>query len=347
MQGRMIVQFSKITLPIMLLSFHVMSYGVIAYIPQGLRDCINIVHAAAEKTRNINNLEELHAMVMKENRILACDDMVRKAIKEALSVVRNNKKMFQDQAVEKYLQAYVSSLQDTSVLLSMHSDKAQLASWPVSLVSRSIDSLVARDMICLSNELACQHNISLCGNSDIAYNKFSQVKDSNSDLNKHGFTDCALHLPTIMFGTGVASPIVNAWQMLPSYWEQFPIMMKFPMDGYLNPKKNVMLELHFLVQQHAAPDGMARVRVDGIFMDSDGNTYEDVICIVDSNDFLVTQQVGSTNALSHISVRVKLEKAMFKPYNSALLAVKRIAPTTGVEYEANLYLTAAVLRYSV
>lgn len=371
MQGRMIVLFTKTVIPTVLLSFHIMSYGVVAYIPQTLRDYVSIVYEAAEKTGNANNLEELYSMI-KENRILASDAMMRKAVNEILDVVKNNKNIFwykHNKSVNRYLNAYLSSLNDKSLLLAMHGDKAQLTTWPISLVARSLqDSSTAWDMMCLSSELTSEHNMPLCGNAEIdspsPYSfavpaKENALRDSALPNRKYMDFNCdsdqadgGMVLPTIIFGTGAASPMINAWQMTPSNFFQCPVTMQFSILGHLKQKTSVVLELHFLVQQHAAPDGTGRIRVHGQYVHSNdpwkacdqdaGFSY-----IVDSHDFLVTEQLGTSNGLRHICVNISLEKPVLKNFNAACLSLTRITPTTGVEYAQDMYLVAAVLRYTV
>ncbi|HEX4069362.1 MAG TPA: hypothetical protein VHX42_04660 [Candidatus Babeliales bacterium] len=320
-------------------------YGTVAYMPQALKECVSAVYDINGQINNAQNLEELYGM-MRENRVLASDDIVRAAIKEAYGIlgasnVRDSK------AIKSYLQNYANSLDNTSLLLAMQGDKSQQVSWSASLVTQSLkDSLITRDMIYLSNELAGAHNISLCGNVELDQFVPSFVREQYSDSNGR----YPSNLPAIMFGTGVASPVVNAWRMAPSDAMQSPVTMRFSIPGHLHPKKTVILELHFFSKQHAAPNGTARLRVEGMYMglDADGDrVLSESLFSVDSNDFLVTEQLGTTNSLRHICVQVKLEKAMMKGFNTAFLSLMRVAPRTGAEYAEDLYLAASVLRYAV
>lgn len=355
-------RFSPIVLPIILISIHAESYGIAAYIPQSLKECITIVHEMAERNDNAHNLAELYAMI-DENRSLTSDRMVRGAIKEAFNILENNKDRAsnkrQYKAITTYFQQYLNNLDDSSILLAVQGNKAQLTSFPQSLIARSMnESLLARDMICLSSELAFAQNLQLCGNVDldgfIQTNVAKRKKVVTASKRDDAFDDvdaCPINLPSIIFGTGVASPIVNAWTMYPSDLIQYPVNMEFSILGYLHPKKAITLELHFLVKQHAAPNGTARIRINGMYTSADNDGVIDnadsiFMYTTDSHDFLVTEQLATSNSLRHICVNVRLEKALFKKYNSASLSLTRIEPTSGVEYADDLYLVAAVLRYA-
>jgi hypothetical protein len=343
------IRFSRVVASIMLLLCPIVSYGIVAYIPQTLKEYITHAHDIAGKGDYSPHLEELCAMI-RENRVLASDDMIREAIKESCDILENN-----THVITNYFQEYLSSLDNSSILLAMHGDKDQLTSWPLSLFSSSIKDS-ARDMICLSSELAFSQNLPLCGNAD-SYMKKDVLTRCKSNMHKRDIDyddmiSYPMYLPTIMFGTGVASPVVNAWKMPPSNIMQYPVTMQFATPGYLHPKKNIMLELHFLVKQHAAPDGTARIRVNGMYahVDDDGvviNLDSMSMYVIDSNDFLVTEQLGTSNTLRHICVKIRLEKALSKICNAAFLSLTRIEPTSGIEYANDLYLAAAVLRYAI
>ena len=59
----MIVGLPHVMLSFILLFFPLSSQGTIAYIPQTLRECINVAHAVAASSSDTKNLQELHAMV--------------------------------------------------------------------------------------------------------------------------------------------------------------------------------------------------------------------------------------------------------------------------------------------
>ena len=60
MHKKGIIRFSTMAALTLLLSFHMSSYAIVAYVPQALRDCINVVHEMAQRSnRAYNNFKEL------------------------------------------------------------------------------------------------------------------------------------------------------------------------------------------------------------------------------------------------------------------------------------------------
>jgi hypothetical protein len=350
---------------IMFLCFPITLYGAVAYIPQALRECITMVHNLDKKSGN-HNVEELYAMI-RENRVLASDDMVRKAVVEALDVLRSNKNekvQKQSKAIKKYLEHYLHSLDNTFVLLSLSGSESQRTSWPMPLIARSLHgSLRDLDMICLSSELTAVQSMELCGNADMNFSpslerwffmfgnnpKLNDADDPSIGFNANMMTNSVYTMPNTIFGTGVSAPIINAWAMSTSNLVQSPINMQFAVPGNFAHKKPVSLELHFLVTQQSG-NGNAAIKVNAKYMKnhSEFDIFDAAPVFTStnvSNDFAVTEPSSSHN-VEHIVVTVPLDSSGIFAHNFALLSLTRVAPTSGVEYPADIYLAAASFIYT-
>jgi len=340
------------------------AYGAVAYIPQALRECVSMVHNLGNNNRN-RNIEELYAMI-RENRVLASDDMVRKAVEEALDVLRSNKNEKDQQennAVKKYLKRYLQSLDNTFVLLSMSGAESQRTSWPMSLVARSLHgSLRDLDMICLSSELTAAKSMELCGNMDMNFppslerwlfmmnsSNSNDLNDPSVNFNANMMTNSVSAVPNVVFGTGVAAPVINAWAMSASSFVQSPINIQFAVPGDFSHKKPTSLELHFLVTKQFGY-GNAAIQVNAKYMKnhSEFDIFDAVPVFTStnvSNDFAVTEPSGSHN-VEHVVVTIPLEHSGIDAHNFAFLSLTRVAPTSGVEYPANIHLAAASFIYT-
>jgi predicted RNA binding protein with dsRBD fold (UPF0201 family) len=371
MEKKIIIPLGRVVLPVVLLSFHVLSYGVIAYIPQRLRECVNVVHEVAEKSDNTKALEELYSIIT-ENRMLACDNTMRKAVQEILTILDNNKNIFrhkgQVEAARGYLKKYLNSLDVISVMLSVQGDTACRTSWPTSLVARSLNEYaIATDMMRLSSELTFMRNVPLCGNIDIdfasPYSLIASVQargsksikpnhstDPGVPFNANMMNNSVLTTPSMIFGTGVASPSINAWAMSPSASVQSPINMQFAIPADLRTEKAVSLQLHFLVKTNSVPNGNARIRVNAEYMHNNAefdisDPVPTFMHTTDSHDFLITEP-SSANNVVHVYVVIPLEKSGILNRDFASLSLTRIAPTSGTEYSEDIYLAAAVFQYT-
>ena len=369
MQEKMIVGLLQVMLSFMLLFFPLSSQGTIAYIPQTLRECINVAHEVAASSSDTKNLQELHAMIQ-ENRILASDDMTRKAIKEAFYAIKAHKNEFknekQHRAILKYFVEYLNSLNDVSLLLAIQGESARSASWPMSLVARCLPAYsVGMDMMHLSSELASMNNIPLCGSGKINFPAdlntriianvlkswhLNAPKDPSVIFNANTMTSVSSINPTVVFGTGVSSPSINAWAMSPSASVQSPINLQFSIPSDLQTQEEVSLELHFLVKQQGALAGKARIQVEAKYIHNHADfdvlspvptfTYKNY-----STNILITEP-GSVDSVRHVSIVIPLDSSVIKNLDFASLSLIRVEPVTSVEYSQDIYLASAAFRYT-
>lgn len=349
----------KRVMPIMCLSFHITSYGTVAYIPQALKECIGVVH---EMVGNINNegcLQELCAAI-KENRVLAAESTVRGAIKETFDILNKHQKIVKNKnqvrLIKRYLKKYVDNLDNISVVCALHGAESQHTSCQISSVARSLSPLSHDiDMMCLSSMLTSAGSIQLCGNADIDYSMFAINNKPNRLFDHHVFfnpnmmTNISHSTPNIILGTGVASPIINAWAMSPSNMIQSPINMQLSIPGALFFENAEALDLHFLIKKQGAVNHKARVEVDVKYMGK--NDKFDILSPTptfsyeaESNDFNVFEPSLSDD-IRHICVTIPLQKSCISNCNFIFLSLTRIAPLVGVEYDQDIYLAAAIFRY--
>lgn len=109
MQEKVNVKLLAGILSSLLLSVPFSLQCTIAYIPQALRECIAIAWEVAEESSDAKNLQELDMMI-KENRILASEDMAREAVREAIDAVRIYKDEFKSNDQRKVIEEYLKSI---------------------------------------------------------------------------------------------------------------------------------------------------------------------------------------------------------------------------------------------
>jgi len=348
----------KIVVLVIALFAHANSYAVITYIPQSLRHCITAVYELARQTDKIPHLTELYSMV-KENRIIASENLMRKGLEEAFVLLKRNKKVRSNKygkSIKKYLKEYWNSLDDSCVLLAINGSDNQRISLPTSLVAKSLSRGGSDiDLMCLSSVV--MDNISLSGYSghDIVDSvtraiKPNKLTDPGIIFNANMMTSISNGTPNVTFGTGVSGSIINAWAMPASNMIQSPINIQFPVPGDLKAKKAITLELHFLITQQSSSYGKARVRIQAEYIDQleDFDLFDvtpNFSNTTDSDNFSITEP-SSSNNVKHIVVTVPLENSDINKTDLALLSLTRIAPTSDSEYDSDIYLAAAIFRYS-
>jgi hypothetical protein len=301
-------------------------------------------------------LQDLYAIIA-ENRILTSDVLMRDALDEALAVIAGREIEKDAQQVSAYLNEYRNTLNDRCILLNLHADNLSFEALPVSLINRSLsDKSVHVDMMNLHCQLACVQNLEFCGkmddNAQITRSiKPNKVGDPSIMFNPNMMTSAASTTPDVIFGsTGVSSPVINVWSMASSTVTQFPINMQFSIPGDLKTQKAMSLELHFLVKKQAGSNGNARIQVNAEYMPQNGefdifNGAPTFTYTTDSGNFLITEP-SSTSNVEHVYVIIPIEKQNIYNYNFALLSVSRIAPTSGTEYNQDIYLAAAAFIYT-
>jgi len=275
---------------------------------------------------------------------------MRKGLQEAFDILKKDQKgaknKAQIKAVTKYLQEYAHELDNVSMVFSLHGAAGTERSWPIPLVADSLFDVPGDvDMMCLSNMLTSVDNIQLCGTTS----QQTRLFDHNVSFNASMMTNVLYPTPNIIFGTGVTSPVINAWSMSPSYMTQSPINMQLAVPSALFIERAEVLDLHFLVVQQGAGNGKARIAVNAKYMGQYGdfNIFDSsplFTYVVESKDFKIFEPMSS-DQVRHVCVKVPLEKTLINKCNLIILSLTRIEPQAN-EYDGDIYLAAAVMRYT-
>lgn len=340
-----------------LLSFYEVSASVAAYIPNTLRECFIGIHEITAK-RSGGNFQELYTIIM-ENRVLASSALVRSAVYEALDALEGNAN-WEDKwrcAASAYLQEYLNSLDNRSILCRLQGSDAVLTTLPNALIARSLKTdSTSMDMIRLSSELTFVHNIELCGDTDINLTvptraksiKPTKLTSPSLIFNPNMLTSVVSSSPNVVFGTGASDPVINAWSMSPSTSIQSPINMQFSIPGDLKTEKAISIEMHFLVKKQSLADGNARIQINALYVNNNTEfSMPDSITFThttDSNDFAIVEP-SNVDGLMHVFINVDIEKSVVEKRDFALISLTRILPD-GTEYAGDIYLVAAAFKYT-
>ena len=340
-----------------LLCLHSNIHSAIAYIPQALRSCIINAYEMIDQNNNTRNLAELYSIVQ-ENRIVVSDKLIRKGLEEALSFFTDNKKILrnnnQNRAIQEYIKRYLNNLDDSCVVLALNGAENQHISLPISSVVQSLPQAFNEiDLMCLSSMLTTKglslHGYPVNDTSDSLTRapKPNKSTDPGIVFNSNMMTNVLYSTPNVIFGTGVSSPVINAWSMVPSAMIQSPINIQLPIPGDLKEKKSISLELHFLVTKQFA-SGKARIRVKAAYMDQseEFNILAPVFSNITDSDSFTISEPSSVNNLKHLIVTISLKSSDVDKADLALLSLTRIAPSSGSEYAKDIYLAAAIFRYT-
>lgn len=345
-----------------MLSHHA-SYGVVAYMPIVLRECLANIYEVNGRN-NSSDLKELCAMIQ-ENRVLASDRMVRNVLYQALDILENNANFddkWRDGAIT-YLQNYLKTLDTKSILCSLQGSNEALITIPSALLARCLEiDATSKEIIYLSSQLAQVQNIELCGNANLD-SDFSHLMPAHS-VNTHQaraslifnadmFSSSTSTTPNVVFGTGMNTPVITAWAMSPAGSRQMPVRapmvtpvtLQFSIPTDFKKDKPVSLKLHFLVDQQGFATGKARIQVDALYTgENDQFSLSDTTHTNHSKDFTVKEPTGS-NEFRHIYVSIPLDKSHIKKNKFAVLTIGRIQPI-GTEYAGDIYLAAAEFKYT-
>ena len=343
---------------------HQVSYGVVAYMPVVLRECLTNIYEINGRSKG-SDLEELCAMIQ-ANRVLASDQMVRKVLLQALDILQNNANFdnaWRDGAAI-YLQNYLDTLNTKSILCSLQGSNDALITIPSALVARSLEiDATSKEILYLSGQLAQVQNIELCGNESIN-SDFSQlipahvvnVNQARASLifNADMLSSPNSTTPDVVFGTGVSTPVITAWAMPPAGVVRkmptralitTPVTLQFSIPTNFKRDKSVSLKLHFLVDQQGFAAGKARIQVDALYTgDNDQFSLSDTTHVDYSKDFTVKEPTNG-NEFRHIYISIPLEKSHIKKNKFAMLTLGRIEPN-GTEYAGEIYLVAAEFKYT-
>jgi hypothetical protein len=320
-----------------------LTQAVPAYMPQALRECIM---QTAEK-RISNEWQELCAMVA-ENRILASDKLVRKAIEDRLNWSDGNDNS------SNYLRSYLEGMDQRSMLLTLEGNEARTLFFPIELVASSVENNADMDMVYLSNELATKQNIELCGCADI--NATALLQELNATrvptlnqpsliFNANVLMSPLAPTPNIVLGTGITTALIPAWIMAPSNQVQYPVSMQFPVPDNLRSDRDMEIILHFFATQQNIQAGLFKLRIEG-WWTSVGEEFAtaDMTWVADSADSLIIEPTAP-NLLRHVYVNTTLNLTQLERIDFVRLAFTRVAPDN-IEYAGDIYLAAIEFRYT-
>jgi hypothetical protein len=346
-----IVHVSKIALAVVLLSFHIKSFGIAAYIPQTLRECISAIYEKSESQLHKQGLEELHAAV-KENRMLVSDAVVRRGIKEALEVIQASSNRSDQEEMVEYLEQYLKNLQDKAILLSMEGNATQMRSWSVGLIERCMrDQQDACDLLRLSNELS--DNLIFCG-SEI--NEFSldsrvmnDVKRGDMSFGPNNMTSSQSLTPNMILGsTGINSAVIDGWALAPD-GPQFPVSMQFIIPDDFEKHKPVSLELGFIIPNNGLPNAYANFLVQAKYAHPKHSFNINDVHWTHTNSSGNVKIIEASNPdnVKYMFINIPLTRNHIKREYFALISVSRTMPTDGkTDYAGDLALVSAVFKYT-
>lgn len=334
-----------------------------AYMPVVLRECLANVYELEGTAKN-SDFEQLYRMI-KENRVLASEKMVESAVLQALTALKNNDRFdaqWKKEAVA-CLEKYIDTLDTRSILCSLKGDNGSLERIPHALLARSLQADVAsRDMMYLASQLTDIQNIELCGNVDFSHLPALHAKsikptlptdpsimfNANTLTSMNSSNPAAVSIPNVVFGTGVTSPVINAWMMPMSELVQTPVNIQFSVPSDLREKQAISLELHFLVTKQGFANGNISIRIKSLFADNvtqfsmpESMIFNDII---DSSDLFIVEPALS-NGLLHAYIDVPLQNSSLKKRDFAFMSLSRV-DALGVEYEGNVYLVSAAFKYT-
>jgi hypothetical protein len=351
MMQTMFVRMSKMVLSVILLSIHMQSYGIAAYIPQALRECIAIIYEASDSNSCKSKLEELYSTI-RENRMLGSDNVIRRGVKEALAIIRasHNKSAIKDDMVE-YLEQYLKNLNDKAILLVMNGDVSHMRSWSPGLIDRCMQKeRDAYDLLRLSNEIS--NNLVLCGSEANAVSLDSRViknfwSNQKPALNINSRPNQPSN-PTMTIGsTGVNSAAITGWALTPGS-PQSPVDIEFVIPDDFDNNKPVSLELGFLVPNNGLNNGYVNFLVQEKYVIPGHSFNIDNINWTHTNtsgNVKINEPVNPHN-VRYMFINIPLSKSYIKPGYFALLSISRTSPTHECEYAGDLSLVSAAFKYN-
>lgn len=333
----------KVVLPIILLLCHIKSYGIVAYIPQSLRECITAVYEKVGSKNSKQALAELYAAI-RENRMLTSDAVVSQGVQEALEIVRSSNSS-DHQRMAEYFEQYLDHLDDRGILLNMEGDASQLRSWPLGLVDRCMrEEREAYDLFRLSNELS--DNLTFCG-GDVDNQKCSRGIVGVS-FSPNVMTSSQSTTPNVILGgTGVGAAVINGWSLVPD-GPQFPINMQFIVPKDFKRHEPVSLELGILVPNNDLPNGYVNIQVQSKYLESSHSFNADAINWTHTNSSgnIKVDEASNPDNVKYMYIKIPLTKTYIKKHYFALLSVSRILPTDGkTEYAGDLTVVSAIFKY--
>jgi len=339
------------------------NYGVVAYMPVELRDCLSNIYEINGKDKS-SYLDELYSII-KQNRIIVSDQVIRRVVVEALDILRNNDNFnhnWRDGAAV-YLQNYLDALNNKSILCSLQGEGQASISIPNALLARSleIDSM-SKDIMYLSGQLTNVQSIALCGN-DFINADFSHFMPTHSTdmqcarasliFNADMMSSSGSSSPNIVFGTGMNTPVVTAWAMPSNVVRQVatrapmtpPVTLQFSIPTDFQKNESVSLKVHFLVEKQGFPTGKARIQIDALYVGNNDQFELTDTTHTDRSESFTVREPNNDDEFRHVYVSVPLQKSHIEKDKFAMISISRIMPH-GMEYAGDIYLVAAEFKYS-
>jgi hypothetical protein len=185
-----------------------------------------------------------------------------------------------------------------------------------------------------------------CGLNQILINVF-MMSNNNSGNPDTSFNN--------VYATGASAPGLNAWSINPSTSAQNPIDAQFAIPNDLDTTQPVTLEIHFFINAIGGSSGnQANVQVRADYAPSGveigtiapATGFDETVT---SGNFTITEPTGSGGGqqnLRHITTTVTLNGALMAGNNWGYITLTRITPTSGTEYNRDIYVAMYVIKYT-
>ncbi|HSC25159.1 MAG TPA: hypothetical protein VLB80_03010 [Candidatus Babeliales bacterium] len=178
-------------------------------------------------------------------------------------------------------------------------------------------------------------------------------------LNPYMMADATASNPNITFtkvyGTASNSPSLDAWKISISTTTQKPITTQFALPQDLDTASPITLEIHFFINKILGSLGnLANAQINADYAASNMEIGTSAPATgfaetVTTGNFTITEPTGSTGLqqnLTHIVTSVTLDGTKMVGKNWAYLSLTRIAPTSGTEYNKDIYLVTYSFKYT-
>jgi hypothetical protein len=160
---------------------------------------------------------------------------------------------------------------------------------------------------------------------------------------------------TKVYGTAATSPSLNAWMINPSTGSNKPISAQFALPDDLDTASPITLEIHFFIDEVAGSSGsLANVQIQADYAASGDEIGTSAPATgfaetVTSGNFTITEPTGSMGAqqnLRLVTTSVTLDGTLMAGNTWAYVSLIRVAPTSGAEYNKDIYLTIFEFKYT-
>jgi len=185
-----------------------------------------------------------------------------------------------------------------------------------------------------------------CGKSQLFINAF-QMGDNNSSTPDTSFRK--------VYSTSAQGPVLEARALADTGQTDFAIGAQFAIPQDLDTSSPITLDIHFFIAVNSGSSGnVANLQVQADYEASGAEIGSSAPATgfaetLTTGNFTITEPVGSTppqQNLKHTVVSVSLDGTKMVGKNWGYLSFVRIAPTSGTEYNKNIYLTVLQLNYT-